>query len=199
MEQTNVNKLRKKAVIELLLQAQKENQALKDELEQLKAKLADKEICIENAGTIAEAAFQMNGVLEAAQAAAQQYLDNVKTLTERQEADCMLKEKATAAKCIAQEQATFERCSFMKEEAEKACEEMERTTRLRCEQMEQTTAEKCEAQEKETVEKCQALIQKAEQDVEEKWDDLSARLEEFYRAHIGLKSLLTADAAIQRN
>jgi len=199
MTSKEIRKLRKKALIEMLLNQTEEIERLNEEINSLQARLENKEICINNAGTIAEAAFEMNGVLEAAQAAAQQYLDNVKTLTERQEADCMLKEKATAAKCIAQEQATFERCSFMKEEAEKACAEMERAAKERCEELERTTRESCEAKEKETEEKCLALTNKAEQDVEEKWEDLSNRLEEFYRAHIGLKSLLTADAAIQRN
>lgn len=210
MTDTEIRKLRKKALIEMILNQEKENERLNKEITELKARLENKEICINNAGTIAEAAFEMNGVLEAAQAAAQQYLDNVKTLTERQEAECAIREKALMAKCIAQEQATHERCNFMKEETEQKCTELETSTKTRCEEMETAvrekcsqleaeTAAKCEQREKEAEEKYLALTQKAEQDVEAKWEELSARLEEFYRAHIGLKSLLTADAAVQRN
>ena len=188
MTEAEARKLRKKALIEKLLTQMKENERLTEEVAQLRKQLDNKEICINNAGTIAEAAFEMNGVLEAAQAAAQQYLDNVKTLTERQEAECLVKEKAVAARCIAQEQATYERCNHMKEEMEKICKDLEETTRV-----------KCEEREKEAEDRYNELVQKAEQDVEAKWAELSFRLEEFYRAHIGLKSLLTADASIQRN
>lgn len=188
MTELELRKLRKKALLEKLIEQMKENERLNQEVAELKKQVENREICIDNAGTIAEAAFEMNGVLAAAQAAAQQYLDNVKTLTERQEAENAAKEKAVAAKCMALEQATYERCNCMKAETEKACTELELTTK-----------QKCEAKERETEAKCLALMEKTEQDIEAKWDDLSNRLEEFYRAHAGLKSLLTADADIQRN
>jgi len=187
MTNTEVRKLRKKVLIDMLLKQMEDNERMTEEIEELKKELAYKETQITNAGTIAEAAFEMNGVLAAAEAAAQQYLRDVKALTERQEAESILREKAVAAKCIAQEQATFERCNYMKEEIEKVCRELDAETKKKCEELE-----------KETEEKCLAMTRKAEQDIEEKWNELSTRLEEFYRAHIGLKTLLTADAAIQR-
>lgn len=210
MTDKEISKLRKKALVEMVLAQTKEKEDLLKEIASLKEQLADKEIRINNAGTIAEAAFEMNGVLEAAQAAAKQYLDNVKALSERQETECLIKEKAVAARCMAQEQATFERCSFMKEETEKNCmqmesetkarlRELEQMTRTRLEELERETNQRCEVKEKETEEKCIAMTNKAHEDVEAKWEDLSYRLEEFYRAHIGLRNLLTADASVQRN
>jgi len=199
MTDTEIRKLRKKALVEMLLNETKEKENLLKEIETLKARLNDKEICINNAGTIAEAAFEMNGVLEAAQAAAQQYLDNVRMLTERQEAECAIREKALLAKCIAQEQATHERCNHMKEETEKSCSELEAVTKAKCEELEEATKKACEQKVKEAEDIYQSLTKKAEEDVEAKWDELSTRLEEFYKAHIGLKNLLTADASVQRN
>ena len=177
MSEKQFRKMKKKELIDLVLEQANENDRLNDEIALLKRKLKDKQICIDNAGTIAEAAFEMNGVLAAAEAAAKQYLDNVKVLAERQEAELLVREKAIAAKCVAHEQATMERCNHMKEEAEKACAAMEA----------------------EAKERYNAILKKAEDDVETKWDELATRLEEFYQAHLGLKKLLTSDAAVQRN
>ena len=44
---------------------------------------ASREIELEEAGSIAEAALRLNGVFEAAQRAAEQYLVNVRSLSER--------------------------------------------------------------------------------------------------------------------
>ncbi len=56
---------------------------LKEEIEQIKA---SKQIELEEAGSIAEAALRLNGIFEAAQRSAEQYLMNVKRLSERQAA-----------------------------------------------------------------------------------------------------------------
>ena len=75
--------------------------------------------------------------------------------------------------------------------------------------MEQETSEKCAQLTKESEEKSAARIQeaedyyrtmteKAERDVETRWELLSQRLENFYRAHEGIRELLTANGGIQR-
>ena len=142
---------------------------------------------MDRAGSIAEAALQLNGVFEAAQHAAQQYLDNLQDLYEREEANTVVKEQQSADRCAAMEQATKERCELMKEEALQLCTKMEEDARFRCEE-----------REKESEERCSALDQKAKADVEKRWDDLSTRLEDFYRAHQGLRELLTVNGEIQR-
>jgi hypothetical protein len=55
---------------------------LDKELKTTKAQLNKREIAIESAGSIAEAALKLNGVFEAAQKAADQYLENVRMQTE---------------------------------------------------------------------------------------------------------------------
>ena len=56
---------------------------LESELKRVNDLLNDKEIKISKAGSIAEAALQLNGVFEAAEKAVGQYLDNVKGEVER--------------------------------------------------------------------------------------------------------------------
>lgn len=93
MADKTLRKLKRAELLELLIEQGKENERLREQVEELKKKLEDKEILLERAGTIAEASFQLNGVLEAAEAAAQQYLDNLRLLNERQEQICAQKER----------------------------------------------------------------------------------------------------------
>jgi uncharacterized protein with PIN domain len=66
----------------MLLKMRRENDSLRQELEETKQKLEDRVILTENAGSIAEAALQLNLVFETAQKAADQYLMNVKRLSD---------------------------------------------------------------------------------------------------------------------
>ena len=126
MTDKEVRRLRKKTLIEMLLNLTQENETLVEEIGGLRKQLKDKEIHLENAGTIAEAAFEMNGVLRAAQNAAQQYLDNLKALSERKErsfqAECEALEAATRARCEQMEKETEERCRLRVQETEREIE-----------------------------------------------------------------------------
>lgn len=198
MTELELRKLKRTELLEMLLEQTKEKERLAGEVAKLKEQLEDRQIRIDKAGTIAQASFELNGVFEAAEAAAQQYLENIKLLNDRQETICAIKEKEVADRCAAQEQMTHERCSLMKAETEKSCAELERNTKAKCEAQERATEAKCIAREKESEEKCIAMNRKAEEDVEAKWIDLSTRLEEFYKAHAGLRDLLTATGGILR-
>lgn len=148
MTDKELQKLKRVEVLEILVEQGKEIDRLHSEVEALKKQLADREIRLESAGNIAEASLQINGVFEAAQSAAQQYLENIQRLSDRQESVCA--------------------------------------------DMEQRTKEACETMERATREKCDALYQKAQLEADERWSDLSSRLEEFYDAHKGLRELLDA-------
>lgn len=78
MTDQELKKLSRKDLLELLIIQGRERDSLKAELEKAKAALEDRKIQIEKAGSIAEAALQLNGVFEAAQAAAQQYVENIR-------------------------------------------------------------------------------------------------------------------------
>lgn len=77
--QNPLRKLSKLQLLELLAQQEKELQALRKELAEKNAALEDRRIQIENAGSIAEAALKINEVFEAAQKAADQYLESLKS------------------------------------------------------------------------------------------------------------------------
>ena len=97
MTDKELQRLKRGELLEMLLEQSKENDRLKEEVEELRAQLADRKIEIESAGTIAEASFKLNGVFDAAQAAAQQYLDNLQLLYDREEVNCVKKEEETEA------------------------------------------------------------------------------------------------------
>ena len=77
------NKLSKKDLLEILVLQSKKIDELEKKLEEKEGQLISKGILIENAGSIAEAALQINKVFEVAQAAADQYLENIKNLEQK--------------------------------------------------------------------------------------------------------------------
>ena len=84
----------------------------------------------------------------------------------------------------------------MKEETIKRCEDMEASVRKQCEELMLATEIKCKSREKESEERCISLDQKAKSDVDQRWEDLSKRLEDFYTAHEGLKDLLKSSRVL---
>ena len=84
MTERELKKLSRADLLELLLNERRENEGLRQQLEEAERKLADRRIQLEQAGSIAEAALRLNGVFAAAEAAAEQYLDSVRSLTEEQ-------------------------------------------------------------------------------------------------------------------
>ena len=78
-----LRKLSKLELLELLAQQERELQSLRKSLEEKEAELADRKLLIEESGSIAEAALKLNGVFEAAQRAADQYLENLRAKAEQ--------------------------------------------------------------------------------------------------------------------
>ena len=76
--QNPLRKLSKLQLLELLAQQERELQALRKELAEKNEALANRQIQLENVGSIAEAALKLNEVFEAAEKAAAQYLYNIK-------------------------------------------------------------------------------------------------------------------------
>ena len=77
MTDKELKRLSRAELLELLLAQTKETERLARELEKAEQMLADRQLQVKEAGDIAHAALAVNGVMEAAQAAAQQYLDNI--------------------------------------------------------------------------------------------------------------------------
>ncbi len=113
MTEKEMKKLSRADLLELLLQERRENEQLHTEINSLKKKLADRTVKIQNAGSIAEASLQLSGIFETAQKAAEQYLESVRVLSEKQKKICKQAEAQTIAKCKAMEAQTKKRCEEM--------------------------------------------------------------------------------------
>ena len=78
MTTKDLKRLSRKQLLELLLEQTRRADILEIQLKAAEAKLNDRIILESEAGNIAEAALRLNGVFEAAQAAADQYLENIR-------------------------------------------------------------------------------------------------------------------------
>ena len=99
MTEKDLRKLNRAELLEMLIAQGKEMEELRAQMDKMQRKLDDRQIHLNRAGSIAEASLQLNGVFEAAQAAAQQYLENIRMLSERQEQICTEMERKTKERC----------------------------------------------------------------------------------------------------
>ena len=74
MTDKELRRLSRAELIDLLFELQTQNEALAAQNQNLAAQLKNRQLEMSEAGSIAEAALRVNGVFEAAQAAADQYL-----------------------------------------------------------------------------------------------------------------------------
>ena len=102
-------------------------------LEEARAGLEKREIDIDEAGSIAMAALRLNGVFEAAQAASQQYIENIRSLSERQEAICARRDAENQAEQQRKIQETSAKCAEMEYQSRRKCEDMEAEARRKSE------------------------------------------------------------------
>lgn len=85
MTEKELKKLNRYQLLELIIIQTEEMEKLKKELEDTKAKLEKQQIMMAKAGNIAEASLQLSGIFEAAQRAADVYLESVKEYADRAE------------------------------------------------------------------------------------------------------------------
>ena len=126
MTDKQLKKLGRQELLEMLMGQINENEALRTRLEAAEKQLEDRKLAFEEAGSIAEAAMRVNGVFEAAQATAAQYLENVERLCAEKSAACEELERqrrAEAEKILDEAQ---RKCRTMEREAQQQCDEMRR-------------------------------------------------------------------------
>ena len=121
MTDKELKRLSRGELLEMLIQQSKELERLRKQLDAAQTALQNREIAITNAGSIAEAALQLNGVFTAAQDACQQYMENICHLSQNQERICAQRD--------AESRAEAER---IVEEARKESEALEHETRMMC-------------------------------------------------------------------
>lgn len=88
MSQNMLKKMNRAQLLELLLSQIKETERLNKLLKAKEAELADRNLRVEKAGDLATAVLAVNGVIEAAEKAAQQYLDNIRLMEEQTRIKC---------------------------------------------------------------------------------------------------------------
>lgn len=131
MADKDLRKLNRAELLELLIAQTKENELLQGQIVELNGKLdamqtqlEQRQILIQNAGSIAEASLLLNGVFDAAQLAAQEYLENIRVLSQQQE---------TYARQT--EEQAQEKAQKMLQETEQRCQQLESATKQRCDEM----------------------------------------------------------------
>lgn len=135
MTEKELKRLSRADLLEMLIDQSVELQKTKERLQTLENELSSRQIVIDNAGSIAEAAFQLNGMFEAAQASCEQYVENVRAYSERQENICRWREQESIQRCNAILRETERRCAAMEAEAQQRCAAMEMETRDKCSMM----------------------------------------------------------------
>lgn len=124
MTDRELKKLNRRDLMQLLLDQSKEMQDLRTKLAATEAALQDKTLKISQAGSIADAALQLNGVFEAAQEACQQYTLNIQKLSRDQDALCAQMEAENRA-----------RANAILAQAQQQKADMERETKEKCDAM----------------------------------------------------------------
>lgn len=126
---TELRKLRKGELLELLLEVEEENEQLAGENRRLKEQLEDKRVSLASIGSIAEASLQLSGVLEAAQKAADIYLHNVRAMAQDEERARARYLSETRALCLDHAREVERLCLDYAREVDRLCEE-EATERM---------------------------------------------------------------------
>lgn len=88
MTDKELKKMSRSELLELLLEQTKEVERLREKLLAAESLLADRHLRVEFAGNLAEAVLSVNGVMDAAQKAAEQYLFNIQKMEESTRQHC---------------------------------------------------------------------------------------------------------------
>lgn len=125
MSEKELQHLTRTELLEILLEREKENIALRAQVQELQAKLDDKLLTIDKVGSIAQASLVLNGIFEAAEASCQQYIQNVHSRSAKQDEINRQRDRESRAQAAA-----------LLQEARQKCQQMEQQTAARCQQME---------------------------------------------------------------
>ena len=86
MKAKELRKLTRTELLEMLLQQVEENEALRAQVEQLRAELDSRALVMQQSGSMAEAALKLSGVFDRAQQAADDYLNSLRLANAEPEA-----------------------------------------------------------------------------------------------------------------
>lgn len=147
MTDKDMRKLGRAELLEMLIAQTQEVERLQTELDAAKAELEQRQILLNEAGNIADACLKINGVFESAQAAAEEYLVNIRLRHEKQ--DQMAQQM---------EQEARDKADKILSDAQAASKAMEEETAARCEQMVAKAQTESDARWKEVSAKVDAYL-----------------------------------------
>ena len=124
MTENELKRLSRADLLEMLLDQSKEKESLQQQLDNALIGLRQRQLQIGNAGSIAEAALQVNGVFEAAQNAGTQYLENIERLSRAQESICAGLIEECEKKTAQLYEETQQKCWVMERDAQENCDKM---------------------------------------------------------------------------
>ena len=130
MTNHELKRLSRSDLLELLIAQSREMDQLRERLQQAEEQLNCRRIELNEVGSIAEASLELNGIFQAAQNAASQYLENIQRLSGHQKEICARMEREsrrtgemllaeTRAKCQALEAETQAKCQELLEAAKR--------------------------------------------------------------------------------
>lgn len=144
-------------LIDVIYALKKQQEELAAENEELRQQLSQRELKLQKAGSIAEAAMSLNQVFEAAQQAADQYLQSV------------------YANCGDAEEMAKGILADANAQAQKALEEARRQS--------ETLLSQAKAEKAQTEQECQALRQKTEEETKARWEAFERRVGDLFMSY----------------
>ena len=101
MTPKELKRLSRTDLLEMVLELTKENVELRRNAEQLRLELKERNLLIEDSGSLAEASLKLSGVFQAAQSACDLYTENVHARMDAMKEECARMEQRTKKKCDA--------------------------------------------------------------------------------------------------
>ncbi len=164
-----IKKLGKKELRERLRAEQEKNRALTEEVGDLRKKLQNGEIMIDDAGTLAEASLRLSGIFSAADDAAGKYVENVRRLNNRQEAVCAARD----------------------ESSRKQAEETVADARRRAEAMLSEAVEKSKQMLSDAAKKSEEFLTAAKKRADDYYADTKAKTDAYVKAQTELREAIS--------
>ena len=164
MADRELRRMRRAELVEIIYALKQSEDQLKEQNAALTAQLQDRQLRISKAGSIAQAAMELNKVFEAAQAAADDYLHSVQV--GREDA------QVAAANTVAQARSEAQRILA---QAQADADQLKASTRQECDAM----AAEAEQKRARTEADCKAMVEKAEQEVQSRWQAFDRKANEL--------------------
>lgn len=177
MTDLELRKMGRRELQDALMEREEELEHLRSRLVTAEKKLAEREILIDRAGSIAEAALAVNGVFEDAEKAAKQYLENIEKLSSRQESVCAQRDQESREKADRILSDAQVRADRIVEEARKEAAALLSDAKRKTEDTQQL---------------CERLVAEAKQKSDRYWETVLSRMRQYCQSREELRTLLSA-------